>query len=296
VESLQISRQINNLNLLSNDSLHFLVENKTLKSVDFSNFQFSIDQMEILCQSLSKNESLTSLDFSKSNFHKFEFLNSRMKILKFLTFKEINNQSFLDFVEYFTGNQTLTSLNISFSFDFKEADQEVEQMIDIVRKHKKLEFFEWKTNIRSNSNEFFKLLQNQCLKTLKLNLNLMKTKDDGISEFFTELNNNKTLTELDFNFMVLDFNSNFEIKNQSIEKLTICGKYLTLFIFEGKSVKISNNVSYERKFNFPSLKSLSISGDTTSLIQFKGELDSFLSLHGTNNLEHLSIHGNLNSI
>jgi hypothetical protein len=55
---------------------------KNLKSLDISNIEFTKYQMESLLMGLERNDSITSLDFSFSNFSNFSFLR-KMKLKSF---------------------------------------------------------------------------------------------------------------------------------------------------------------------------------------------------------------------
>jgi hypothetical protein len=73
------------LDLKSDKSLEFIQTNQTLKSLNFSRIKFSNEQMELISQLLCKNQSITKLDFSYSNYEgSFEFLKDQnMKQLKY---------------------------------------------------------------------------------------------------------------------------------------------------------------------------------------------------------------------
>jgi hypothetical protein len=310
IESLTlVDKNSIKLDLKSNKSLEFIETNQTLKSLNLSRINFSNEQMELISQLLCKNQSITELDFSYSNYEgSFEFLKDQnMKQLKYFKFENMKHQSVIHFVKNFQWNQSLNDLNLSFGFNSSRYNitnkileggedyvELIDELMDLISNHKSMNSFTLRTtNVMKSSHKFKKLLKNTNLTELSLNLTLREF-NEGIIEFFEELNNNESLTNLEVSFGFSLFEGpkhdlNFKIFNNCIENLTLSGKNFFYLIFKGACL-LENEKLLESIFKFPSLKSLNISEKYTE-IQEKddGILVKILTSFGENTLERLSI-------
>jgi hypothetical protein len=193
-----------------------------------------------------------------------------MKQLKYFKFENINHQSVIHFVKDFQWNQSLKHLNLSFDFynssrynitnKILEGEEDyvelIDELMDLISNHKSVNSFTLKTtNVMKSSHKFKKLLKNTNLTELSLNLSL-KEYNEGIIQFFEELNNNESLKNLEvsFEFPLFEgpkYDLNFKILNNCIENLKLYGKD---FFY----LKYSKELVYWRMGNFLKVSSISL--------------------------------------
>jgi hypothetical protein len=231
-----------------------------------------------------------------------------MKQLKYFKFENINHQSVIHFVKDFQWNQSLKHLNLSFDFynssrynitnKILEGEEDyvelIDELMDLISNHKSVNSFTLKTtNVMKSSHKFKKLLKNTNLTELSLNLSL-KEYNEGIIQFFEELNNNETLIKLEvsFGFSFVEgpkHDLNFKIFNNCIENLKFSGKDFFYLIFKGAWL-LENEKLFESVFNFPYLKSLHIYENYSEIQENDhGILVNGLTSFGEYTLETLSI-------
>jgi hypothetical protein len=198
------------MNLSDPNSLRFIETNSTLKTLNFSNIQFSHKEMNILGESLLKNDTLTELNFSFSNFTgPFDFL--KKKNLKIFDFKEIWNFYSVSFSQFLDSNSSLISLDLSPQFyDKYQNVDEIKTVIDILSDHKTLERITLNHFSDKYLNfDFSKLLKIQNLKELRLK-NCLTLK--SLEYILIALNTNTSLTILDISENELTLEPKWEIK------------------------------------------------------------------------------------
>jgi hypothetical protein len=117
IESLKISMEnITPWKLNNSNSLRFIEQNSTLKTLSLQYFQFDEIEMKILNDSLMGNNSLKDLDLSFSNFQgPFKFLkNNNLNNFTFMeTWSSLESIHFLDFCAHLKSNSSLIHLNLS---------------------------------------------------------------------------------------------------------------------------------------------------------------------------------------
>jgi hypothetical protein len=187
LSSLETNTTLENLKLKnfiieykSSDSLLFLEKTKTLRSFKFKNVRFT-DQENILCDSLLKNNSISSLSFLDSNYNgSFEFLkNSNWKTFNFFKtenfkFKRMKYQDQINFLSNFIEslklNHSITSLGFSHFFSQKDLTIAY-NLVEILSVKETIENLNWIVfpDLNDEKLEFDidPLMKNSCLKILK---------------------------------------------------------------------------------------------------------------------------------
>jgi hypothetical protein len=282
VESLSISfSQDISLNLKDPNSLRFIEKNSTLKTLNFSSLAFETIEMTILNDALMKNNSITSLDLSHSNFcGPFEFLkNGTLKKFEFISiwnhYLSIDENEFLQNLK---SSNSLTHLDLSSRlFVGVEIDKKkIQALIEVLESHQSI------TSLTMNyilNIEFQKLLNNPKLEELSL---------DGSATFFdgiiVALNSNLTIKRL--NLSNTQFNSKMDWDNF---KLT--NKSLQTFKMSGNKFDFSKNFNlFKELLNIPSLEEFCIKFNKIGKIGVE-YLSDFLRHNST--LLKLEINGNL---
>jgi hypothetical protein len=227
-------------------SLQFLETNTTLKSLNLSNVQqFSGEDNMFLNDILMKNNTLTDLNLSYSNFFgPFEFLKkNNLKKFTFFKFweslKQINpkkinlfglelrfphHKNLKDFVQCLKSNSSLIHLSLSKENHEEEKSKEFGELIDVLSSHKTIEYLSMKNFKKlKESLDFHKLLKNPKLKELELNGSL--NSGDSFEKMLKLLNKNTNLTLLDVsgNEMNSIYFEKFKITNNTIQKINFAG-------------------------------------------------------------------------
>jgi hypothetical protein len=216
------------LKLGDSNSLRFIEKNTTLKTLDFKSLKFKDEEMKILNESLIKNDSISELDLSSSNFKgPFGFLQKKnLKVFSFLRiWKTLKKDHFQDFIFNLQCNRSLMDLDLSighFSMTY------LTEIISVLSEHKSIEVIKMNkfTGI-NNSKKLYKLLKNPNLKELKLKGSIRLP--ESFEKIFQELNENQTLTTLDISGNILNESLLTKIKNETLQKLHMTGKDFFIF-------------------------------------------------------------------
>jgi hypothetical protein len=227
-------------------SLQFLETNSTLKSLDLSYVQqFSEDNNMFLNDILMKNNSLTDLNLSYSDFFgPFEFLKkNNLKKFTFLgiweSLKPINpkkinlfglelrfpdNRNVKDFVQCLKSNSSLIHLSLSKENSVEEKSKEFGGLIDVLSSHNTIECLSMKNFKKlKESKDFHKLLKNSKLKELKLEGSLET--GNSFEKVLKALNKNENLTLLEVSGNEMDYIyfEKFKITNNTIQTINLAG-------------------------------------------------------------------------
>jgi hypothetical protein len=244
IESLSL-KNIKKLNLEDLNSLKFIETNSTLKSLNFSGVSFSKFEMEMLNDSLKKNDSISILNLSCGNFlGPFGFLEK--KNLKEFTFQRIC-EAFLvmDFLSHLKNNKSLTTLELSLKYIVNEIQQDFDEFFVIMSSHSMIKFLSMDGFDQIGVCGFHKLLKNPNLKELKLIECFSEL--NQFEMLMNALNDNESLKTLD-----VSYNRNMVWKNSKIHNKT-----LQHFVMEGNGFDFSNLL--QELLNIPSLQQLQIS-------------------------------------
>jgi hypothetical protein len=213
------------LNLKRPQSLRFLETNQSLTSINFSNLKFTQQEKKILNEALLKNETVTDLDFSRSNFDgPFNFLRGdHLKKFKFYSIWVFINP--IQFFENIHFNNGLNELRLSFLPSNSTISIQIEKLIEFFQVHKSIQVIEMSSMFNLNPKfNFHNLLLNCNLRELNFKGSLHYKK---VSDFFDSLNQNSTLKKLEFSSNHLDIKE-LKIFNKSIETLILEGKSILL--------------------------------------------------------------------
>jgi hypothetical protein len=286
------------LNLKEVESLQFIQENSSIKSLNFSHIKFKENEIKILNECFMKNKSITNLDLSHSNFKSsFDFLQNN--ILEILTFTKIwdvlDDEDFNIFFQNLKSNQSLTELDLSFGYGEGNMDskQKINKFIDFISEEGNIEHLA--LNYFFHTFDFHKLLKNSKLKTLRLVSSFPTENPKPIADLFKGLNGNTTLLELkisenDMNGSDVNWNE-IQITNSSLELINISGKPIELN--SGNGFDFSKNSNFFKNIlNIPSLVDLNIKSNILGKNELKF-LCEFLQTNTT--LEFLSFSGKKNS-
>jgi hypothetical protein len=289
------------LNLKEVESLQFIQENSSIKSLNFSHIIFKENEIKILNECFMKTKSITNLDLSYSNFKSsFDFLQN--SILEILTFTKIwdvlDDEDFNNFFQYLKSNQSLTELDLSFGYGegIIDSKQNINKFIDFISEEGNIEYLTLNYFCQSrDSFDFHKLLKNSKLKTLRLVSSFPVENPKPIADLFKGLNGNTTLLELkisenDMNGSDVNWNE-IQITNSSLELINISGKPIELKL--GNGFDFSKNLNFFKNIlNIPSLIDLNIKSNILGKNELKF-LCEFLQTNTT--LEFLSFSGKKNS-
>jgi hypothetical protein len=234
VECLNVSfSQEISLNLKDSNSLRFIEKNSTLKTLNLSSITFQINEMTILNETLMKNNSITSLDLSQSNFcGPFDFFqNGTLKKFEFRSIWEnYNSIKDVEFLQNLKSSDSLIDLDFSSNlFETINVDKEkFEALLEVLEGHRSI------TNLTMN------YIRKTGLQRLLKNPKLEKLTLEGIvsliDDFFMALNSNVTLKHLNISYSsfnpTIDWNE-IKITNQSLQKFEMTG----------------NNFNFSKNFN-----------------------------------------------
>jgi hypothetical protein len=283
------------LNLKEVESLQFIQENSSIKSLDFSHIKFKENEIKILNECFMKNKSITNLDLSYSNFKSsFDFLqNNIIEILKFpKIWAVLDDEDFNNFLQNLKSNQSLTELNLSFGEGIMDSKQNINKLIDFISEEGNIEYLILNYFYQSkDSFDFHKLLKNSKLKTLILVSSFPTENSKPIADLFKGLNGNTTLLELkisenDMNGSDVNWNE-IQITNSSLEIIDISGKSIELKLGNGFDFSKNSNF-FKNILNIPSLFALNIKSN----ILGKNELKFLCEFIQTNTtLEYLMFSG-----
>jgi hypothetical protein len=216
------------LNLHSIESLRFIEKNSSIKELDLSFIQFNEIESKFLGECLMKNNSITSLDLSESNFKgSFDFL--RLDKLKSCTFTFLFSEiDFKGFLENLKLNTSLKKLDIALKYLNEDSNFFFHNLIDILSEHSgNIEDLSFNGVIYPGKPiEFHKLLKNSKIQKLSL------VDSIEISESFEKilkgLSDNNTLLHLDISGNLSEYESDdlndVQFSNSSIEFFNIAGE------------------------------------------------------------------------
>jgi hypothetical protein len=229
IETFKLNRTWIDLKLENSKSLRFIESNSTLKSIDFGSVSFKIVDMELINEYLIKNNSLTELNLSMSNFRgPFEFLakNSLKKFFFKGIWHEISSDKLLmsNFIHNMGSNTSLKELNLSVGYSNTYEVKELEEIIEILSAHENIESFSFHSSYSlTKPPDFRKLLGNPKLKELKMSW----SSAESIKLIFDGLNNNNNLT-------ILDISGNRETDYSSVnwDKISFSNNSLRKFIMD----------------------------------------------------------------
>jgi hypothetical protein len=207
------------------EALRFIEDHSSLRSLILRDLNFTNAQMVWINECLMKNESLTKLDFSFSNFKgPFEFIKKKnVKSFIFMNiWKYIDNEYLGEFTKCLKKNDSLIHLNISKwdGFDLNRLS-EINEVIDCLKKHKTIQSIEM-DNFYYQSIKFHQLLENPNLKKLSLSASCKTL--DNLESLMEALNKNDTLDSLNISFNV--FHHGSQLQRNKFKKIKITNKNL----------------------------------------------------------------------
>jgi hypothetical protein len=220
------------LNLKEVDSLKFIRDNSSIKSLNFSHIKFKENEIKILNECFMMNKSISNLDLSHSNFKSsFDFLQNN--ILEILTFTKIwdvlDEEDFNNFFLNLKSNLSLTELDFSFFGEGNmDSNQKIHKFIDFISEDGNIEYLTLNYFCQSKGSFYFhKLLKNSKLKKLSLVSAFPVEDPKPIADLFKGLNENNTLLELKLSENDMkgsDVNWNeIQITNSSLELINLSG-------------------------------------------------------------------------
>jgi hypothetical protein len=240
----------------NSNSLRFIENNSTLKTLDLNHLMFTEEEMIILSEALLKNVSLTELNFSFSNFKgPFGFLqNKNLKVFSFMRiWKTLEKKNFKDFIYNLKHNSSLIDLDLSIGHSNMENLREI---IGVLSQHKSIEILKLnRFSGKYDSIDFHKLLKNPTLKELKLNRSIRLV--ESLENILQGLNENQTLLTLDISGNDLDKDLStfkFKITNETLQKLNLTN--ISCFFFN--NIFFSNLDLLRNLVSIPSLENFYI--------------------------------------
>jgi hypothetical protein len=222
------------LNLQSLESLKFIEKNSSIKVLNFSRISFTETESKLLGEYLMRNNSITSLDLSSSNYEgSFGFLQNN--ILQNFNFRDIWKISRIDFKQLFDNlksNKSLKKMDFSFGFQ-KTSNMNIHKFIEIISEHSgNIEDLTLNgISYATESYELHKLLKNPKIQKLSLMKSFFDESSESFVNFFNSLNENNTLLSLNISEnLIKNVIYNFQLSNSSIEILDISSEEIYFFI------------------------------------------------------------------
>jgi hypothetical protein len=236
IESLKITNSKSDFEDIKFLKFDFLVNNHSLKILDVSNVSFTEYQMISLKDSICKNNSITSLNFSNTNYKEdFDFLSKEnLKSFQFLKMNEEISDRFLKGLQI---NKSLIFLKISCVF----GDKLSSKVDEVVGNHPSLEEVILKEFKQCDLKLF---LKNPNLKSLEFN----SIKMENLNEIDMK---SVSIENLNLKGCHIDFTKNFKFLENLFEIPTLnslniseneLGKECLTFIIS----KLENNHKIER--------------------------------------------------
>jgi hypothetical protein len=183
--------------LKDEESLRFIEKNLFIKNLNLSRILFIESEMKILEECLLKNQCITDLNLSGTNYEgSFDFLQNGN--VKEFSFRDMWGRPYVNFNSLFENLKSKCSLNVlDVSGKYEHEDPHIEEFIEIVSKfninvqHLKMNYLEASIDLN-----FHKLLKNPNIKKLEL-MDSFPNTTLPLSTFFSELISNETLLSLD---------------------------------------------------------------------------------------------------